>query len=129
MNGSFLLDTNAVIAIWAGEISLQVKLESASQVFVPSIALGELYSGARKSNRAQQNLARVDDLAASIPVLGCDAATAWQYGRIRDLLRVKGRPIPENDLWIASVAAQHGLTLITQDKHFTEVGGIQIESW
>ena len=48
-------------------------------------------------------------------MLSCDAVTAWIYGEVRDRLRLKGRPIPENDLWIAAIAIQHDLALATRD--------------
>jgi tRNA(fMet)-specific endonuclease VapC len=56
MSGSFLLDTNTVIALWAGDAALAEVLKSAPQIFVPGIVLGELYSGARKSHQAQKIL-------------------------------------------------------------------------
>ena len=96
---------------------------------VPSIVLGELYAGARKSGRVNENLARIDAMIRPDIVLSCDAATAWSYGVIKQALRLKGQPIPENDLWIASIALQHGLTLITRDAHFGAVDGISLEAW
>jgi len=48
---------------------------------------------------------------------------------VRDRLRLKGRPIPENDIWIAAVALQHGLPLATRDDHFNEVDGLRVENW
>jgi tRNA(fMet)-specific endonuclease VapC len=38
-------------------------------------------------------------------------------------------PIPENDLWIAALARQHALTLVTRDAHFTGVRGLVVERW
>jgi len=61
--------------------------------------------------------------------VGCDAVTAQQYGRIKNDLRAKGRPIPENDIWIAAVAVQHGLTVVSRDDHFTEVTDLLCEVW
>jgi predicted nucleic acid-binding protein len=78
MSGRFLLDTNTVIA---------------NAVFVPVVVLGELYYGARKSARAEANMTRIEELAASAAVLSCDLVTAQQYGRIKNDLRAKGRPI------------------------------------
>jgi tRNA(fMet)-specific endonuclease VapC len=98
-------------------------------VLVPSTALGELYYGARKSTHAAENLARIEQFAAATQVLSCDAVTAWIYGEIRNHLRLRGRPIPENDLWIAAVAMQHGLTLATRDDHFEAVDDLQRENW
>ncbi len=106
MNGKWLLDTNAVIAIWAGEFPIREKLEQGTEVFVPGVVLGELNSDARKSARAEANLARVDKFAVNNTVLACDAVTAQHYGRIRELSRIKGRPIPDDDLWFASGAQQ-----------------------
>ena len=74
-------------------------------------------------------MARVDEFAASVKVLDCDVLTAQHYGQIKDRLRVRGRPIPENDIWIASVALQFGLPLATRDDHFKEVEDLTLEAW
>jgi tRNA(fMet)-specific endonuclease VapC len=129
MNGRFLLDTNIVIALFAGESSVQEYLERAEEVLVPSVVLGELYFGARKSTRVEENLARVDEFAASSAVLVCDTETARQYGAIKNKLREVGRPIPENDLWIAAIAQQYDLILVTRDAHFSVVERLKIEAW
>jgi len=127
MSGRVLLDTNVVIRLFEQDQSIAEALRRADEVFVPSIVLGELYFGARKSGRVQDNLARIDELATSTTVLGIDTETARLYGEMKNRLREKGRPIPENDIWIAAVARQYGLTLLTRDEHFTEVEGLQIE--
>ncbi len=128
MPGRVLLDTNVIIAFFSGERAASQQFMDA-EVFVSSTVLGELYYGARKSAHAAANLARIEEFAASVQVLSCDAATAQIYGKIRDQLRSKGRPIPENDIWIAAIALQHGLPLATRDDHFNEVGGLRIENW
>jgi tRNA(fMet)-specific endonuclease VapC len=98
MNGRYLLDTNAVIALFENETKLLERLATASETFVPTIALGELYFGAAKSRQATQNTARIDEFGARSSVLGCDASVAREYGRIKNRLGEKGRPLPENDL-------------------------------
>ena len=104
MNGRFLLDTNiVVIALFAEDRSVQGHMGRAEEVFIPSIVLGELWFGARKSGRVKQNLERIDEFAAKDTVLACDRETARHYGMIKDALRGKGRPIPENDIWIAAI--------------------------
>jgi tRNA(fMet)-specific endonuclease VapC len=72
---------------------------------------------------------RIEEFASSASVLSCDGETARHYGQIKDRLRLKGRPIPENDNWIAASAMQHGLPLATRDDHFKEVDGLRIETW
>ncbi len=129
MSGRFLLDTNIVIALFAQDVAVQEWLAQAEEVFVPSIVLGELYFGARKSARVEANLARIDEFAASNTVLGCSTATGREYGRIKNLLREKGQPIPENDIWVAAVAQEHGLTLVSRDGHFEEIKGLMVEVW
>jgi len=62
-------------------------------------------------------------------ILGCDAETARRYGEIKFGLQQKGRPISENDIWIAAIAVQHELTLASRDGHFAEVEGLQVEVW
>jgi len=128
MPGRVLLDTNVIIAFFSGEKAVSQQFMDA-EVFVSSTVLGELYYGARKSAHAAANLARIEQFAASVQVLSSDADTAELYGKIRDRLRLKGRPIPENDIWIAAVALQHGLPLATRDDHFNEVDGLRIENW
>lgn len=129
MAGTYLLDTNAAIALNAGDPTLQDILQEADGVFVPAIVLGELYFGAEKSNRAEENRQRVDALAARWTIHDCDRVTAQHYGRIKNQLRAQGQPIPENDIWIAALAQQHDLVLITRDQHFSHVEGLKSESW
>lgn len=129
MNGRFVLDTNIVIALFADEAIVKSNLAQASEVFIPSIVIGELCYGARKSGRVEANLARVDELVAGSTILVCDAETARQYGAVKNKLRLKGRPLPENDVWIAALALQHDLILVTRDAHFQEVESLKAVAW
>jgi len=129
MSGKYLLDTNIIIALFADEAIIKNNLAQADEVFIPSIAIGELYYGARKSGRLQQNLERIDELVANSTVLGCDAETARRYGEIKNKLRLRGRPLPENDIWIAALALQYELTLVTRDAHFQEIENLLTLAW
>jgi tRNA(fMet)-specific endonuclease VapC len=62
-------------------------------------------------------------------ILGCNVDTARWYGRIAAQLKTIGRPIPQNDIWIAAIARQYELTMLTRDKHFENVDGLVVESW
>lgn len=128
MNGD-LLDSNIVIALFNQDAGVMQRIAEAREIFVPSTVLGELYFGAFKSARVVENVGRVDEFAADNTIVECDSGTAKIYGQIRDFLRRKGRMIPGNDLWIAALASQHDLTLITRDGHFREVEGLAIEAW
>ena len=104
MSGRYLLDPNIIIAFFADEAIVKNNLAQANKVFIPSIVIGKLCYGARKSGRVGENLARVDELVASSAIFGCDAETARQYGEVKNKLRLRGRPLPENDIWIAALA-------------------------
>lgn len=129
MNGRYLLDRNIVIALFADEAEAKRSLAKAEQVFLPSIAVGELCYGARKSGKLARNLERIDQFAASSVVLSCDTDTARHYGDVKNKLRMKGRPLPENDVCIAAIAIQHNLTLVTRDEHFQEIENLRMQRW
>lgn len=125
---SYLLDTVIVVAYLNHDQTVLRYLQGATLV-VPSIVIGELYFGAYHSGRVAKNVAQVRELAARNTVLTCDKTTGSLYGQIKTQLRSKGRPIPENDIWIAATALQHGLTLVTRDRHFQEIDGLALATW
>ena len=129
MSGRYLLDTKIVIAWFAGEATVRRHLKLNADLFLSSIVIGELYFGACASGRKEANLRRIDDLVQESAVLNCDLQTALRYGDVKNDLREKGRSIPENDLWIASIALQHSLILVSRDRHFDEVIGLAREAW
>ena len=125
----YLLDTNIVVAIFRLEEMALAGLENTApgSLFVPIIVLGELRFGALKSVKAEENLRRIEGFAAESNLLVCDEEAARHYGEIKDDLRRKGRPVPENDVWIAATALRRGLALVTRDSHFEHVAGLRIE--
>ncbi len=129
MSGKYLLDTNIVIALFANDVSVVEHLHKLENIFVPSIVLGELFYGASKSINAKANTERIENFANKVSTLSCDSETAKFYGAIKNHLKSIGKPIPENDIWIASIAKQHELTLITRDDHFKFVEEISTEMW
>lgn len=129
MSGRVLLDTNIVIAFFAQEAVVLQNMQAVDLFLIPSIVLGELYFGAKKSSKVEHNLKRIDELITTTIILSCDAETARHYGQIKDELRQKGRPIPENDIWIAAIATQHNLSLCTRDAHFEHVDYLSIMTW
>jgi len=129
MSGRFILDTNIVIALFSGETSTKEHLLKADEVFISSTVLGELFFGAFKSKRSKTNLKRISDFADNISILMCDKDTAYQYGIVKNKLLEKGKPIPENDIWIAAVAMQNNLILVTRDGHFSEIEDLKYEKW
>jgi tRNA(fMet)-specific endonuclease VapC len=129
VNGRFLLDTNIIIALLAQDPIVHERITRAEEILIPCIALGELFFGAYKSLRVQENLARIDDFARNNAVLLCNIDTGKRYGDVKNRLKEKGQPIPENDIWIAAIAQQYSLTLVTRDPHFGLVDNLSVEKW
>jgi len=76
-----------------------------------------------------KNLKRIEAFIASNIILACDAVSAFHYGNIKEQLRQKGKPIPENDIWIAAIALQYDNILVSRDEHFSAVPGLTVEVW
>ena len=129
LSGKYLLDTNIAIALFAGDLLVQEKVRNAEYIVAVPPVIGELCFGAQKSNRVTENLRKIDILGQQSIVFSCDLETAQWYGIIKNQLRRKGSPIPDNDIWIAAIAMQHGLILVTRDTHFDEVESLWTEHW
>jgi tRNA(fMet)-specific endonuclease VapC len=126
MNGRYLLDTNIVIAYLTGDESIGPP-GAADQFFVSSTVVGELFYGAMNSQRVDENTIRLLEFVSDTTSIPCDNETAKVYGELKTLLRKLGRPIPDNDIWIAAVAIQHSLTLLSRDEHFSNIDSLRLE--
>jgi len=81
------------------------------------------------SGQRETSMKVLEKLIDTNPIIPVDVVTSRYYADIRLSLKQKGRPIPENDLWIAAIAIQYGYTLVTADKHFNYIDGLHLESW
>jgi len=124
---SFL--TNIVIRLFARDGSVIRRFDANPAVLVPVFVLGELYYGAQKSLRVAENCDKITGFAERVAILGGSIGTAFEFGKIKNELRQKGRMVPENDLSIAALARQHNLTLVSGDQHFQEVDNLRWEQW
>jgi tRNA(fMet)-specific endonuclease VapC len=128
MSGRYLLDSNIVIGLLRGDQAVQARLANEPETFVNVVVLGELYFGARKSQHVDRNVERIEEFAGSVSILCCEHETR-RYGALKRDLERSGRLMPENDIWIAATAIQHGLTLVTRDTHFEAVEELEREQW
>lgn len=101
----------------------------AEEVFVPVVTVGELYFGAAKSGRPETNRALIDRFVQGRMLLPCDLAVAREYGRVKNLLKTQGTPLPENDIWIAAIALRHRLAVVSRDRHFLEIAELTAVTW
>ncbi len=126
----FLLDTNVVIALMKGNLNVveHIKRHIPRDICVCSITLHELYFSACKSQRREENLARIGTL--NLEVLQFDTQDAFFAGEVRATLAAAGTPIGSLDTLIAGIALARGLTLVTHNtREFQRVPGLVIEDW
>jgi tRNA(fMet)-specific endonuclease VapC len=121
-----LLDTSIIIHGFRSNNAISSQLDSIEAVFIPTIVIGELYFGAYKSSNSIKHIQQIDSflLNSKVTVIQIDASIANAYGKIKSELAKKGKPIPENDIWIAAVAIQHNLPLFSTDNHFKEIDSL-----
>lgn len=133
MTGDVILDTSAAVAhlrgVTAVTTRLQTLLRAQETIYLPLTAWGELLFGAYHADQFARELANLQEFALGTVRLLPTDRTADEYARLKQALAVAGTPIPENDLWIAAYALEHGLPLATRDAHFARVPGLTIQDW
>jgi len=120
------LDTSQAIAVLNNAGGAGRWIADFAGVHLPVPVVGELRFGAINSRRAEPNRVRVEALVKRCRVLDANETTAGVYATVRLRLKRAGRPIPENDVWIAALCLQYGLPLATTDEHFAHVDGLEI---
>ena len=103
MSGKIALDTDIAIKFLNGDKTIEIFLSKYSEFYLPVIVAGELIFGAMNSKHAKENLIRHKKLISRTEILEIKETTANSYANTRLFLKKKGKPIPENDLWIASL--------------------------
>lgn len=117
------IDTNRLTDLFRGDIKLAEQLGLCDEVWIPLIVLGEIEAGfvGGTQRRTNERILNAFLSKPTVSVLIPSQETAHYYARLFVQLKQAGTPIPDNDLWIAALAIQHGLTLITRDKHFSRI--------
>ena len=121
-----IVDTNFYAAFKKNDADAVNILRRADFIGVNTVILGELLAGFRCGSREDRNRQELDKFLESprVEILPIDEETAEFYAQVFRELKLKGRPIPSNDLWLAATALQHGLALATYDDHFSHISGI-----
>jgi tRNA(fMet)-specific endonuclease VapC len=123
-----LLDTNAYVGFLRGDEKVMSYLAQSDNVYMSVFVLGELYAGFKAGGKEKNNTRILERflLKPTVTVLDATIETADIFGLIAAALKKSGRPIPINDVWIASHALETGSILVTYDDHFAAVPGIRI---
>lgn len=124
-----ILDTNALSAFVDGDVGVGDVLRAQPRAAIPVIVLGEFRYGIAQS---KQRSAYETWLEAHLPhfeILLVTDETAVAYADLRVALKRTGRPIPANDAWIAALALQHRLPVLSRDQHFDSVPDLERKTW
>jgi predicted nucleic acid-binding protein len=124
-----ILDTNAISAWALNDVGLLGMLRGDRPWYLPSIALGEFRYGVLKSTKRAELEAWLEQVETACQVLAPDATTARHYAELRLDTGAARSQIPYHDLWIAAIARQHGLAVVTRDGHFDRIPGVERIGW
>jgi tRNA(fMet)-specific endonuclease VapC len=127
--GSVLLDTNVVVAHFRNDPDLTARLRATPAIYLPWVVLGELHYGALRAGRREPQLTLIRDFLQTVILLLPDRSTSERYGQVKAELAGIGRLIPDNDIWIAAMARQFDLPLVTRDVHFSAVPRLTTLAW
>ena len=125
---AFVIDTNVYSGFMRGEPGSVKALRGAHEIHLPLIVLAELLAGFAAGTRVPRNRHQLAQFMASprVHVMKPDEKTAEHYAEVFSDLRRQGTPIPSNDLWIAAMARQNRLPLLSFDAHFRAVPGLEL---
>jgi predicted nucleic acid-binding protein len=124
-----ILDTNALSAFVDGDRAVGVVLRHQPRAAIPVIVLGEFRYGIAGSRHRRTYEAWLEAELPGFEVLAVTDETAVAYAALRVSLKRSGRPIPANDAWIAALARQHRLPVLSRDEHFDAVPDLERHDW
>ena len=123
-----VLDTSAYSWLRAGHEAVLDAVAAADIVWLPAVVVGELEAGFELGSHRLQNSMMLEEFLSEpfVSVLPVTREVSRRYGRVFAALRRAGTPIPINDVWIAAATLESGGTLVTFDRHFEKVTGLEV---
>lgn len=145
----YLLDTNHCSLAIIGNTNVLQRLGVVENALITTCAIvqGELVDMAERSERRESNLALIQSFLTGIYIYNVDGFTATLYGELKAALfnqfapkekskrrktKITNLGFDENDIWIAALALQHNLTIVSSDGDFQriqQVRALSVESW
>ncbi len=115
------IDTNIAVEILNGNTSTLQLLSQFDIIALPVTVCGELLFGAKNSGKAQSNLKKYLSFIETCQILEVKVPASIEYADIKIRLKKTGRPIPENDIWIAAICQSYDIPLLSRDGHFSYI--------
>lgn len=132
MTVRYLLDTNTASYVIKGNIPrvrerlVRVPL---AEVGISVVTEAELRFGVERRPDAAKLRVAVDEFLLRIESLAWSSDCAAQYARLRAMLEGRGQPVGNLDMMIAAHALAAETVLVTHDRAFRKIKGLQIEDW
>jgi predicted nucleic acid-binding protein len=129
---SYLLDTDTCVFWLKGNKNVEKKALTVGldDLTISFVTLSELYYGAYKSQRMDENLSNIKTLESKIGRIDSDHEACETFGKLKAALVMQGKVIDDADIFIASCALVTNSTLVTNnEKHFKRIKGLKIENW
>jgi tRNA(fMet)-specific endonuclease VapC len=120
------IDTNVAIALLNNQPNTYSILSKFDVIYLPITVCGELLFGAKNSKLSIKNTKQYFEFKESCELLVSNLVVAQNYASIRLKLKEKGKPIPENDIWIAAICVTNNIPLCTADKHFNYIDELKV---
>ncbi len=118
-----VIDTNVLIGLFEHSYTLPDMFRKYDRIHLPATVIGEYKAGVSDSRHGRLNSQKLADYLKheTVDVMPITDATAEMYAKVFKALKAQGRPIPQNDMWIAASALEHGADILTYDEHFRAV--------
>jgi len=128
----YLLDTDTLIYWLKGDRNIDSKIQAVpyADLCISVVSLAELYYGAYKSVRIQENLENIKRIKNKFQILKIQENTVEEFGKIKSDLYKKGISVGDFDILIASISRALNLKLVTNNiRHYSRITTIEIENW
>jgi len=124
---AYLIDTDWAVDYLKGVDEKVSFLQSAEDLYITSISIGELIEGIEGSEKKEDRIRGLENFLANITVVSFTEEMAYTFGKIRNDLRIKGKLPGDIDLMIAATALHLDLEVLTDNKkHFEDISGIEL---
>lgn len=127
-----MIDTDILIYSLKGDPNVveHLRRTAAEPKALSIISYGELFYGARKSIRQEENLAQVHRVGELFQVVEVSRVIVETFASLKARLEAEGQRLEDFDLLIAATALVLGYRLITNnERDFSRIPGLEIENW
>lgn len=125
---TIVLDTNTYTAFLKSDNIVVQYIREADQIIMPYIVLGELYYGFFKGRKSDENLKVLDNFLRSprVKIVHSDSDICVVFGEIAAELTAIGKPMQQDDIWIAAICKKINAPLLTYDRGFSNIIGLRL---